>query len=144
MALECRELMPLVPHRLPFLMIDRIEEIEPQKYALALKNVTVTEPCFEGHFPDNPIVPGVLIIEALAQVAGLVMEYKPEPNGNGLKYLVEVKDMKFRKPVVPGDTMMLRVTFQRSLGQVHRFEVDATVRGDSVATGIIALANVPS
>ena len=71
MPIECRELMSLVPHRIPFLMIDRVEEIESGKHGVATKNVTITEPCFTGHFPGNPIVPGVLIIEALAQLAGL-------------------------------------------------------------------------
>ena len=144
MPIECRELMSLVPHRIPFLMIDRVEEIESGKHGVATKNVTITEPCFTGHFPGNPIVPGVLIIEALAQLAGLVMEPKPGGKNNTLKYLVEVKDMVFRRPVVPGDTLRLRVTLERSLGAVHRFEVEATVRDETVAAGILALANIPA
>lgn len=144
MALECRELMTLVPHRLPFLMIDRVEEIVPGKSATAVKNVTITEPCFVGHFPGNPVVPGVLIIEALAQISGLLTEYKTGSESGVLKYLVEVKDMKFRRPVVPGDTLLLRSVLQRSVGLVHRFEVEASVRGEPVASGILALASSPA
>lgn len=135
------EIQNIIPHRYPFLLIDKIEEVEPGKKAVAIKNVTINEPFFQGHFPGNPIMPGVLIVEALAQtacVAGLMLE----ENKDKLGVFTGIDSMKFRKQVVPGDVLRLEaefLVFKMGMGKV---KVSATVNGKIAAQGEIRFAMV--
>ncbi len=126
-----KEIMDILPHRYPFLMVDRVIEIEEGKRAVGIKNVTINEPYFQGHFPGHPIMPGVLIIEALAQVSG-VLAFKSGVTGKAT-YFLSVEKAKFRKPVVPGDQLRLEVTVLRGRGSVWRFEGRAFVDDNLVA-----------
>ncbi len=111
--LDVRAIQKVIPHRYPFLLVDRITELEPGKRAVGLKNVTVNDFFFQGHFPDHPIMPGVLIIEALAQVGGVIMLCMHENHGK-IAYLMSIDSAKFRQPVFPGDTLRLEVEVLRS------------------------------
>ena len=119
------EIQKMLPHRYPFLLIDRIVEIEPNVKAVGLKNVTINEPFFQGHFPRNPIMPGVLIIEAMGQVAGLLAFL------SGLKsksvYFMSIEKAKFRKPVIPGDQLRLEIKVLKRRNNVWRFFGEAFV-----------------
>jgi 3-hydroxyacyl-[acyl-carrier-protein] dehydratase len=111
--------MELIPHRPPFLMIDKVEEIVQRESAVGVKNVTIDEPFFAGHFPTRPVFPGVLIIEAMAQTAGvLVVESLGESERGKLVYFMTIDNARFRKPVVPGDQLRLEVRVQRHRGPV--------------------------
>ncbi|HHX17989.1 MAG TPA: 3-hydroxyacyl-ACP dehydratase FabZ [Clostridium sp.] len=135
------EIQNIIPHRYPFLLIDKIEEVEPGKRAVAIKNVSINEPFFQGHFPKNPIMPGVLIVEALAQtacVAGLMLE----ENKGKLGVFTGIESMKFRKQVVPGDILRLEaefLVFKMGMGKV---KVSATVDGQVAAQGEIKFAMI--
>jgi beta-hydroxyacyl-ACP dehydratase FabZ len=106
--LDAKDIQAILPHRYPFLLVDRILDLEPGKRAVGMKNVTVDDYYFQGHFPGFPIMPGVLIIEALAQVGGVVMLSKSENRGK-IAYLMSIDSAKFRQPVVPGDQLRLEV-----------------------------------
>ena len=129
--MDIKDIQGLLPHRYPFLMVDRILEMEPEKKAVGIKNVTVNEPFFIGHFPGNPIMPGVLIVEALAQVAG-IMAFRSGVQGNTV-YFMSIEKAKFRKPVVPGDQLRLEVTILHQRGNVWKFSGNATVQEKLVA-----------
>lgn len=103
------EIQATLPHRYPFLLIDRIEELEPNRRAIGIKNVTLNEPFFQGHFPDRPVMPGVLLLEAMAQVGGVLALKSMPLTGRLLVYLTGVDRAKFRKPVVPGDQLRFEV-----------------------------------
>ena len=108
-ALDSTEIRATLPHRYPFLLVDRISELEPGRRIVGIKNVTINEPFFQGHFPDRPVMPGVLILEAMAQVGG-VLAFKSSPfKGRPVVYLTGIDNAKFRKPVVPGDQLRLEV-----------------------------------
>jgi beta-hydroxyacyl-ACP dehydratase FabZ len=107
--MEISEIRATLPHRYPFLLVDRVQELEPGRRIVGIKNVTVNEPFFQGHFPDRPIMPGVLIIEALAQVGGVLAFKSAPPAGQPVVYLTGVDKAKFRKPVVPGDRLRFEV-----------------------------------
>lgn len=111
MSLSITDIMKILPHRFPFLLVDRIVELDPGKRCVGIKNVTVNEPFFSGHFPGHPVMPGVLIIEAMAQVAG-IMAYlaSDEETRKKVSYFIAIDDAKFRKPVVPGDQLRIEVT----------------------------------
>lgn len=133
-SIDVLEVMELIPHRPPFLMIDRVVEMVQRKSAVGIKNVTIDEPFFAGHFPSRPIFPGVLIIEAMAQTAGvLVVESLGEASRGKLVYFMTIENARFRKPVVPGDQIRLEVRVQRSRGPVWKFIGDAKVDGQTVA-----------
>ena len=137
------EIQKIIPHRYPFLLVDRIDEIEPGKRAVGIKNVTVNEPFFQGHFPGNPIMPGVLILEALAQV-GCVAILSLEENKGKLGVFTGINEMRFRRQVVPGDTLRLEaemLVFKRGIGKA---KVIATVEGKTAAEGEIMFALVKS
>ncbi|CAN8075368.1 unnamed protein product [Agarophyton chilense] len=104
--------MKVLPHRYPFLLIDRVIAYEPGKRAIAIKNVSMNEPFFTGHFPDRPIMPGVLQVEALAQVGGIVMLQQPISDGKGDFFFGGVDKIKWRKPVLPGDTLVMEMTLE--------------------------------
>lgn len=128
----------LLPHRYPFLLVDRVIELEPNASIHALKNVTVNEPFFQGHFPGHPVMPGVLIIEALAQASGLLVGLsRPEgisATGDDLYYLVKVDKARFNHIVTPGDRLDLHVQIKRMLRGMGLFEARALVEGREVAS----------
>ena len=128
------EIKRILPHRYPFLMVDRILSIELGKRVVGLKNVTVNEPFFLGHFPSNPIMPGVLIIEAMAQVGGiLALLSTPEHLGNPEVYLMSMDKVRFRRPVVPGDQLILEVSVLRPGTKFFKMEGKASVSDTLVA-----------
>ncbi len=133
-VVDIRRIMEMIPHRYPILLIDRILELDPGQSAVGLKNVTMNEPHFMGHFPDHPIMPGVLIIEALAQTSAVVcvasMEGDPKDK---VVYFMTIDNARFRKPVVPGDTLHLHVTKTHSRGAVWKFKGEARVDGQLCA-----------
>jgi len=131
-VIEVTEIMNILPHRYPFLLIDRILELEPAKSARGLKNVTINEPFFAGHFPGHPIMPGVLIIEAMAQVGG-VLAFKSAGVANKAVYFMGIDNARFRKPVVPGDTVEFVLTVTKSRGVIWVFKGEAFVAGNMVA-----------
>lgn len=108
-VMNIEKIMKVLPHRFPFLLIDRVIAFEPGKRAIAIKNVSMNEPHFTGHFPDRPIMPGVLQIEALAQVGGIVMLQQPISDGKGDFFFGGVDGVKWRKPVLPGDTLVMEM-----------------------------------
>jgi len=121
-AIDIMRIMEMIPHRYPFLMIDRVVELEVDKHAVGLKNVTINEPFFQGHFPRRPVMPGVLIIEAMAQTAAvLVVETLKGSAAGKLVYFMTIDEARFRKPVFPGDTLSIHVEKLRSRGNVWKF-----------------------
>lgn len=128
------EIQKLLPHRYPFLLIDRVDELEPFKRLLGVKNVTFNEPFFQGHFPGHPVMPGVLIIEALAQASAL-LAFKSEGVDPTKKvgYLMSVDQVKFRRPVVPGDRLILRIDVLRHRGSTWKTAGAAIVDGNTVS-----------
>jgi 3-hydroxyacyl-[acyl-carrier-protein] dehydratase len=137
--MDINEVLAHLPQRYPVLMIDRVKEIEPGKRILALKNVSANEPYFEGHFPHRPIMPGVLILEAMAQAAGILV-FKTRgtrPDDQSLYYYVGIDSARFKKPVVPGDQLELEVTFERELRSIAKFQCMARVDGKVVAEATI-------
>ena len=124
--MNIKELQTFLPHRYPFLLVDRVIEIEPGSKIVGIKNVTVNEGFFQGHFPGEPIMPGVLIIEALAQVAGVLAFKSGAPPGKSV-YFMSIERAKFRKPVVPGDQIRLMVSILQHRGNVWKFVGSALV-----------------
>ncbi len=126
-----KEIMETLPHRYPFLLVDKIVELDPGKRVVGIKNVTINEPFFQGHFPGQPIMPGVLILEAMAQVAG-VMALKtvpPEQVKNKVLYFMTIDKAKFRKPVLPGDQIRFELDVLRMRSNVVNFKGQAVVDG---------------
>jgi 3-hydroxyacyl-[acyl-carrier-protein] dehydratase len=131
-SVDIMEIMKLLPHRYPFLLVDRIIEIDGDMSAIGIKNVTANEPHFVGHFPERPIMPGVLLIEAMAQTAGAICARKQGETGN-LVYFMTIDNARFRKPVVPGDRVEFHVVKQKQRGNIWKFHCDAKVDGVLVA-----------
>lgn len=129
--LDVKEIMKYLPHRYPFLLCDRISTIEADRI-VGIKNVTMNEPFFQGHFPGNPIMPGVLIVEAMAQVAGLLAMHEHAPGTKGVFFL-SIDKAKFRKPVVPGDTLVMEISVIHKRGPVWRVAGTAKV-GDNLVS----------
>jgi len=123
--MNSQEIQNILPHRYPFLLVDRIIELEPKTRAIGIKNVTFNEPFFQGHFPDYPIMPGVLIVEAMAQVAG-VLASRSGAQGN-IVYFMSIEKAKFRKPVLPGDQLRLVINVIQQRGNVWKFSGEALV-----------------
>ena len=134
MKLDINEIMAYLPHRYPFLMVDKIVEIEEGKQITGIKNVTINEPFFQGHFPGHPIMPGVLIIEAMAQVGG-ILAFKSDPeNAEGkVVYFMGIDKARFRKPVVPGDQIRIVVTVLKQRRAIWKFKGEAFVEDKLVA-----------
>ena len=130
--MEINEIKGLLPHRYPFLLVDRVISLEPRKRITALKNVTNNEEYFTGHFPERPVMPGVLIIESMAQAAGLTLLVEEEHRGK-IPFFTGIDKARFRRPVIPGDQMYLDVEILRIKGNVCRAQGRATVDGDVVA-----------
>src|SRR3990167_8585746 len=144
-SFDIERIMELIPHRYPFLMIDRMIDVIPNHSAVGIKNVTINEPFFQGHFPAKPIMPGVLIIEAMAQTAGaLVMETMGKTCENTLVYFMTVDSARFRKPITPGDTVRIYVEKQRNRGNVWKFKGEARVDGVMMAEAIYSAMIVDS
>ena len=140
--LDIAAIMQLLPHRYPFLLVDRVQDYVVGDHLIALKNVTVNEPFFQGHFPHRPVMPGVLIIEALAQAAG-ILAFKTvnvTPDVNTRFYFVAIDKARFRKPVEPGDQLKLKVTLMRSFKGIWKFDCVAEVDGKEVASAEIMVA----
>jgi len=131
--LDIKQIMELLPHRYPFLLVDRILECEPGKSIVGLKNVTFNEPCFQGHFPGHPIMPGVLIIEAMAQVGGVYALACNEVEPNKVTYFVGIDKARFRRPVLPGDSMRLELELVSVRRGIYTFSGKAVVEGKVVA-----------
>lgn len=129
---DLREILTLLPHRYPFLLVDKIIDIDGDDRAVGIKNVTVNEPHFMGHFPEHPIMPGVLLIEGMAQTAGAICARKTR-SGSSLVYFMTIDNARFRKPVVPGDRVEYHVVKQKQRGNIWKFHCDAKVDGQLVA-----------
>ena len=130
--LDINEIKAILPHRYPFLLVDRIVEMEPER-VVGIKNVTHNEPFFQGHFPDFPVMPGVLIVEAMAQTAGVLVLKSMEDRSNKLVLLVAVENARFRRPVVPGDTLRMEMKVIKRKASVAKMAGIATVDGVVVA-----------
>lgn len=132
--IDIKEILKSLPHRYPILLVDKVVELEPNKKIVAIKNVTFNEPHFMGHFPDHPIMPGVLIIEALAQAGALMVTASPEFKAEDkLVYFMSIDGAKFRKPVIPGDVLELHVEAVQSRGSVWKLDAKAIVNGQKVS-----------
>lgn len=139
--LSVTDIQKIIPHRYPFLLVDRIDRIDfDQQEIDGIKSVSMNEQFFQGHFPGNPIMPGVLILEALAQTAGVYLQLTTDPSKTG--YLLNVKDAKFRHPVKPGDTLILRAQAERVSSRAGRFVCKAFVGEIIAAEALISLAIV--
>lgn len=139
--IEVNEIMKRIPHRYPFLLVDRVLELEPGKRGVGIKNVTVNEPFFQGHFPGTPIMPGVLIIEAMAQLGAVVVLGMPENQGK-LALFAGIDKVRFRRQVVPGDQLRLEVEMTRLRGSIGKGKGRAFVDGELAAEGEIMFALV--
>ena len=138
-SLDIKQIMQAIPHRYPFLLIDRVVEVVHNGSAVGIKNVSVNESFFAGHFPNHPVMPGVLIIESMAQTAAVLVVETLGPAAQGkVVYFMSIEGAKFRRPVVPGDQMRVQVTKERNRGNVWKFHGVARVDGVSVAEATFA------
>lgn len=139
------EIMDFLPHRYPFLLVDRVVEMDGEKSGVGIKNVTASEPWFTGHFPENPVFPGVLIIEAIAQVSAILVLQHAKDSGNPMEtkliYFMTVDKVRFRHPVTPGDQMRIHVTQIRRRGMAYKFKGEVFVDGQLMAEGEIMAVN---
>jgi beta-hydroxyacyl-ACP dehydratase FabZ len=140
--LDSTEIQKIIPHRFPMLLVDRILELEPMKRAVGIKNVTINEHFFLGHFPGQPIMPGVLILEAMAQVGGVAMLY-PDENRGKIAVFAGMEKVKFRKPVVPGDQLRMVAELVKVRGSIGKIWAQAFVEGQVVAEGEFMFALSP-
>lgn len=138
---DIRSIMEILPHRYPMLLIDRITELEPLKRAVGFKNVTFNEPFFPGHFPNNPVMPGVIIIEAMAQLGGTVI-LEPNSSATTVPYLAGVDKFKFRRPVIPGDTLRMEVNLLWTKMNYGRLSAETHVDGQLVCSGELTFSVV--
>lgn len=138
-VIDIARIMRAIPHRYPFLMIDRVVDVVRNASAVGIKNVSVNENFFQGHFPNHPVMPGVLIIESMAQTSAVLVVETLGPNAAGrVVYFMSVENAKFRRPVVPGDQLRIHVTKDRSRGNVWKFHAIARVDGTAVAEATYA------
>ena len=131
--MEVEKILELLPHRYPFLLVDRVLEVQGTQKIVGLKNVTFNEPFFQGHFPGHPVMPGVLIIEAMAQTGGLLLMEQIPDRASKVVYFMALDNVKFRKPVVPGDQLRMEVEMLQFRGKVARMKGVALVDGKVVA-----------
>jgi len=140
--MDIHEILDHLPHRYPFLLIDRVLEVVPGKSIHAYKNVTINEPFFVGHFPHHPVMPGVLIMEALAQAAG-ILSFKTEgkkPTENDVFYFAGIDEARFKRPVMPGDQLHLHVEIERQMRGIWKFKGEARVDGQLAASAKLMCA----
>lgn len=136
-TIDINEVVKKIPHRYPFLMVDRVTDIVPGESAVGIKNVTVNEPYFQGHFPTRPIMPGVLIVESMAQTAGVLVVQTLGGDAEGkLVYFMSIESARFRKPVTPGDSLRVHVEVQHHRGAVWKFRGEAKVGDEVMAESI--------
>ncbi|OGT60036.1 MAG: 3-hydroxyacyl-[acyl-carrier-protein] dehydratase FabZ [Gammaproteobacteria bacterium RIFCSPHIGHO2_12_FULL_63_22] len=144
LPVDVNRIQALLPHRYPFLLVDRVLELEPNKRILASKCVSINEPFFQGHFPGHPVMPGVLVLEALAQAGGLLTQLSAEAlamaKQEKLFYLVKIDNARFSNMVVPGDVLMLEVKLKRMIRNMAMYECSASVDGKQVASADILCA----
>ncbi len=133
-TMDIHEILKRLPHRYPFLLVDRVLELEEGKRIVALKNVTINEPFFTGHFPNRPVMPGVLMLEALAQACAILAFQKLDepPDENTVFYFVGIDNARFKRPVEPGDQLRLHATLERAKANIVKFSTFATVEGATV------------
>jgi len=137
--MSIQDIMNFLPHRYPFLLVDRVVQLEPFKSLKALKNVTINEPFFQGHFPDYPVMPGVLILESLAQAGGLLVAGSvPDQMQDKIFLFTGVDKVRFRKPVFPGDSMYMNITYDRHRMSLWRMHGQAVVQDRVVAEGMFS------
>ena len=142
-TLDILRIMELLPHRYPFLLIDRVIEVDGDRSAIGVKNVTVNEPHFTGHFPAAPVMPGVLIIEAMAQTAGAICINSTADDMPSLVYFMTIDNAKFRKPVVPGDVLHIHVKKLKQRGNIWKFACEARMKDQKVAEAEISAMMSP-
>ena len=143
LPLDVVAIQHLLPHRYPFLLVDRVTEFEPNKRIVGIKNVTINEPFFQGHFPGHPVMPGVLVIEALAQAGGILTQLSHQSAATDkLFYLVKIDNAKFSRMVVPGDRLELHVELKRTIRNMALYQGVARVDGEQVACAEILCAEV--
>ena len=148
MILGVQEIENIIPHRFPMLLIDRILELEEGRRGVGIKNLTYNESFFQGHFPGNPIMPGVLIIECMAQVAAITLsstrEYKEaaKEKKNIINYLLTVEKVKFKRPVIPGDTMLIEMVVLKRLGGLARVKGEVKIGDKIAALGELTVGNI--
>ena len=136
--IDTKQILGMIPHRYPFLLVDRLVEVRRDHSAVGIKNVTVNEPFFQGHFPGHPVMPGVLVIESMAQTAASMVIATLGPDaGIPIVYFMSIDGAKFRKPVTPGDQLRITVTKEKRRGQIWRFACAARVDGAMVAEATI-------
>jgi 3-hydroxyacyl-[acyl-carrier-protein] dehydratase len=139
LQIDIQRIMELIPHRHPFLMIDKVIDVVANERATGIKNVSINEHYFQGHFPSRPVMPGVLIIEAMAQTAAVLVVHTLGPQAEGkLVYFMSVDNARFRRPVFPGDVLHVHVVKQRHRANVWKFEGRAEVRGQLMAEAVFA------
>lgn len=141
---ETKEILERLPHAFPFRMIDRILEIEKGRKAIALKNVSIDEPYFLGHFPKEPILPAVLIVEAMAQTGGLAFQSSFEKEGEGIPVLARVEEFRLKKSVIPGDQLIIEAEVLHIYSGMAKVKVLARVKGEAVAEGTLIVAKTLS
>jgi len=141
---DLNEILQRLPHSFPFRMIDRILEIEPGKRAVALKNVSIDEPYLQGHFPKEPVMPGILILEALAQTGGIAFHSSFEKEEEGVPFLARIDEFRLKGKVVPGDSMILEAEIEQIFSNLAKVKVRAKVGEETVAEGVLVLAKTPS
>lgn len=135
---DINNIIDMIPHRYPILLVDRVVEFMPESGLVALKNVTFNEPHFMGHFPSRPIMPGVLIVEAIAQASAIYVVKKLGESARGkLVYFMSIDDVKFRKPVVPGDSLYIHIETMQNRGNVWKFRGEAKIDGKKVTQGVV-------
>lgn len=139
---DIRWILSVLPHRYPLLLVDRVLEMEPRKRVVAIKNVTFNEPVFQGHFPGQPVFPGVMMIEGMAQAGGLMLLHELEDRDSKLLYFTSIDDCRFRRPVVPGDQMRYEVDVQRYRSTYCRLRGRVMVGDELAAEATIASATV--
>jgi len=141
--MDATEIRKYLPHRYPFLLVDRVVELEPGKSLVAYKNLSVNEPFFQGHFPDKPVFPGVLLVEAMAQAAG-ILGFKSQgktPADGSIYYFVGADDLRFKRPCIPGDRVMLRAEVLSDRRGIWKFRVSADVDDKLCASATILCAD---
>ncbi len=141
--MDVNEIRKYLPHRYPFLLVDRVVELVPGESIVAYKNVTINEPFFNGHFPEHPVMPGVLIVEAMAQSAGILgfKTMDKTPQDGSIYYFVGSDKLRFKRPVVPGDQLQLEAKIVSEKRGIWKFDVKATVSGELVSSATILCAD---